>query len=84
MSELRTQDLSRLLQSMLHDAWQYRQNKATIYQSTSQKIASVPWTATSGTHGIRVQLSRQVCYTNICDCLVVGNSRNLPFLIKNP
>ena len=62
VDELRTQNVTHSisLQSMLHDAWQYRQNKATTYQSTGQKITSIPWTATSGTHGVRVQLSRQV------------------------
>ncbi|XP_070576445.1 nuclear pore complex protein Nup133-like isoform X2 [Ptychodera flava] len=55
-------NVNAILEGMLHEAWQYRQSKALVYQSTNNlttHLEFLPWTASTGPKGMRAIISRQ-------------------------
>ncbi|XP_006811533.1 nuclear pore complex protein Nup133-like [Saccoglossus kowalevskii] len=55
-------NINTIVEGMLHEAWQFRQSKALVYQSTNSSIAQlefIPWTASTGPKGMRALLVRQ-------------------------
>ncbi|KAM4772603.1 nuclear pore complex protein Nup133 [Rhinophrynus dorsalis] len=54
-------NVNTIIKDMLHAACQYRQNKSALYKSERQvkEPEYIPWTASSGTAGIRTVITRQ-------------------------
>ncbi|XP_075452982.1 nuclear pore complex protein Nup133 isoform X2 [Ascaphus truei] len=54
-------NVNNILKDMLHAAFQYRQNKSSLYKSehTEKEPEYIPWTAFSGPAGIRTVIVRQ-------------------------
>ncbi|XP_077996932.1 nuclear pore complex protein Nup133-like isoform X2 [Glandiceps talaboti] len=55
-------NVNTVIEGMLHEAWQYRQSKALVYQSTNYSASHrefLPWTASTGPRGMRALLARQ-------------------------